>query len=120
MLILRHTPDESWSDAAIRQARVAGVEHEVTEAIELGIGLGLGADALNCWEACYEWDCLEYEPDDVPSLATARQVRDGLAFFSREVPIGYERVEVGVSLPCAGCRDCCAGCGGLPYEYIPI
>lgn len=62
-LRLSRKPDQSWRDAAIEQARRFGMEIDVAEYFDICIAAG-DTDSEAAWNACYEWDVLDFIPDD--------------------------------------------------------
>lgn len=62
-LRLSRNPDQSWRDAAIEQARRFGMEIDVAEYFDICIAAG-DTDSEAAWNACYEWDVLDFIPDD--------------------------------------------------------
>lgn len=62
MLVLRRNPDESWRQAALRAASRYGLEEEVSEDYAARLKSGESEEDA-AWGACYEWDLLEYDPE---------------------------------------------------------
>lgn len=54
--------NETWLEAALRVARPYGLETEVKDSYNYAVSRGEPEDKA-AWDACYEWDVLEYVDD---------------------------------------------------------
>lgn len=74
MLVLRKNANETWLQAALRQAARYGLEDEVRMAYEAAMNI-LGtdeADAALC--ACMDWDICDFEASPEEQTMLARRV----------------------------------------------
>ena len=63
MLVLRREDNESWFDAAVRLAAKYGLETEVAACYRANIHDKMKTEDA-AWEACAEWDVLEFRTQE--------------------------------------------------------
>lgn len=61
-LVLYRNDEETWREAAIRQAKKHGLEWEVEEAYNEAVNSGVQEDRA-AFSACFMWDCLDIQRD---------------------------------------------------------
>lgn len=59
-LVVRKLEGETWRECAVRYAARYGLESEVLEIFDRDVAAGV-EEGRACWNACYEWDVVEYE-----------------------------------------------------------
>lgn len=69
-LVLRRdlTCGESWLEAAIRAAKPYGLTQEIIDYYEKFIAEG-DDESEAAFRACWEWDVLEFRPDEIGEAA---------------------------------------------------
>lgn len=63
-LVLHREENETWLEAAQRNAKQYGVEVEVTACYYEFLLIGGVSESQAAFDACYEWDVLTFEKDE--------------------------------------------------------
>lgn len=67
MLVLTRKDNESWLQAALRYAEPWGLEGEVEDCYHNFLKEGYNEEVA-AFEACYEWDILDFEDVDIQTV----------------------------------------------------
>lgn len=62
MLVISRNEGESWRDCAARYGERYGLKEEVLVEYDNAISAG-AEESQAAWEACCEWDILDYRPE---------------------------------------------------------